>query len=146
MTDFLFGLLGAVGRPSVDGSGRTITRIASSIAALSRTIADLQCVPYARLREGGRAATTEVSTPVAEGIANLFDLPAAVTNFDARPFLCDRSRRAFWHPDAELRYDADTMPLPKVTGTTSRSELLLLAGRWDKIGRLLVARGGRGRC
>ena len=130
MVDFLMEVASAVGRPTSEGSGRTVQRIDGGLESLQASLEDLSCVPYARPRCGRRLAA-ECTTEVLEGIAEKFDLPEHIFEFDARPFLQERTREAFWDPASMLRDDADEVELPRVTGTTSPEELLKLAGRWE---------------
>ena len=135
---FLTRMVESMGRSDENDGGRTIQRTSSLVADLSAQVAELGCIPYARQRVGTRNVGEAGAVSMEPGIASQFDLPEHVVDFDAVPFLSAKSARAFARPDVMLKEEEEVGVLPKVQGSTTRPELLKLAGRWDAIGRLLV--------
>ena len=124
-----------IGRLS-NSRGRTIESLEETFTGIAELCSTVT-LDYGAPRKGLRAVRSAPAN-AQPGLAHLFDLPDKVTDFNAGPFLSERSRVAFETPDAYLRDPVDVGDLPKSTGTTTRDEMLRLAGRWDKIGRLLV--------
>ena len=137
MIHFLRGMVRSMRRLAADaaGSGQSLNSIADRVEKLKQEVGELSCVPYSRprcgeLRWGGSHTLTET------GVADQFDFPATVRDFDPAPYLSARARRAYEDPDSFLKEEALQQSVPPVSGTTTRAELLRLLGRWDAVGRL----------
>ena len=135
MVDQMVKLVTAAGRPT-GGSGRTIGGLRATFEQLLRGETQLALLPYGVPRGKGFAASTGTTPEV--GVADRFDLPSKVRDFDARPFLSDRVLAAFTDPSSCLRDDILDADLPRGGGTTTDEELLKLAARWEGINRVLV--------
>lgn len=142
MVSFVRGQVTSMGRLAGDpgGCGRTIGDAAAKLERMQAELDFLEVVPYGQVKR--RRPSGAVTTQVEPGMAHEFDFPAALRNFQAAPFLSAASRRAFEDPDSMLLAPEHQRLAPAEKGSTSGAELLKLAERWDRAGRLFVAKQG----
>ena len=123
------------------GCGLRLPATSDRLGQLREQLVAFGDLPYSsgtrgfEVRGGDEAFTATQALPV---IAERLSLPEEVCDFDPTPFLSPTFRQIFEDPDLFLK-SSEEMPEPiKIRGTASRSELLKVLSRWDRLGRLYI--------
>ena len=89
--------------------GDQLADAAASLESLARALGQLDISPYSRIRMGNESQETFVGASTAAKekacpfvVARQVGFPSGLLDFDPRPFLSDRSRRAYEDPDELL--------------------------------------------
>ena len=123
---------------STAGCGTRMPATASRLERLRKEFEDVSHLSYAETVSCMRSETisSTVALPV---IADRLSLPPEIRDFDPIPYLQPVFQALYLDPDQFLLEESDMPPALKVRGTATKSELLKVFARWDKLGRLYIA-------
>ena len=123
------------------GCGMRLPATSGRLRQLREQLNEFENFPYAepsrKFQCGGRSSafTATQALPV---VAERLSLPEGVQDFDPRPFLSPEFRHLYEKPDDFLKPESEQGPPFPAKGTATRSELLKVFERWDKLGRLYI--------
>lgn len=143
LRDRCFKMISSVVRLPQDegGCGLRLPAAGTRFLDLQEQLSDLGNLPSARAArefQGIRSADGFTATQALPVIAERLSLPDEVSDFDPRPYLSPVFKEIYEDPDKFLKAPEDMPQNLRAKGTATRSELLKVFGRWDKLDRLFV--------
>ena len=123
------------------GCGLRLPATAGRLQSMREQLTQFDAVPYARARQGfeERGARGDFTvTQALPVVADRLSLPDQVRDFDPTPFLSPLFRHIYEAPDDFLKAPEDMPPPIRIRGTATRSELLKVLARWDRLHRLYI--------
>ena len=130
--------------------GAGLERLLSETGDLSSELNAVNVIPYSRPRshetemgyvlEGGGAKRNQLASRPGPLIADRIDFPSELRDFRGEPFISARSAVCLNTPDAFSKPDGEEDPPLPIGKLADPDQLLLLAKRWDTVGRVALFR------
>ena len=126
-----------------EGARQTLTNAEGVLSEMMQSLVSLDIVPYCRTRSSATfSAGPAVGRPPPglgrhELVVDMVGFPDTIIPFDPCPYLCEDSKLADNDP-THLEKPEDSWGPAPATFSAPVGEVVRLAHRWDKVGRLAV--------